>query len=214
MAIYSYCRCCKKFTQRATFSFTCKVCKNTITKEDRIQSVIYYNANKDKPNFAELEANYENYLEGKKQQKEDLKNNITASDTIAGKEIVEVLGIVNGSDNYNPAGLIGEGYTDKMGNIYMQGAIDRATAKMVAAAALKEADAIISFKTTTSNAGLNNVLVTVTGTAVKVKDSNNVIDSEIVSSSADEILKFKQLLDNGIISQEEFEAKKKQLLGV
>lgn len=33
-------------------------------------------------------------------------------------------------------------------------------------------------------------------------------------SAADEILKFKQLLDSGIISQEEFDAKKKQLLGV
>lgn len=33
-------------------------------------------------------------------------------------------------------------------------------------------------------------------------------------SSADEIMKFKNLLDNGIITQEEFEAKKKQLLGL
>lgn len=33
-------------------------------------------------------------------------------------------------------------------------------------------------------------------------------------SAADEILKFKQLLDSGIITQEEFEAKKKQLLGL
>jgi hypothetical protein len=33
-------------------------------------------------------------------------------------------------------------------------------------------------------------------------------------SSADEILKFKQLLDNGIITQDEFDAKKKQLLGI
>lgn len=33
-------------------------------------------------------------------------------------------------------------------------------------------------------------------------------------SSADEILKFKQLLDAGIITQEEFDAKKKQLLGL
>lgn len=33
-------------------------------------------------------------------------------------------------------------------------------------------------------------------------------------SSADEIMKFKQLLDNGIITQEEFEQKKKQLLGL
>lgn len=33
-------------------------------------------------------------------------------------------------------------------------------------------------------------------------------------SSADEIVKFKQLLDQGIITQEEFDAKKKQLLGL
>lgn len=33
-------------------------------------------------------------------------------------------------------------------------------------------------------------------------------------SSADEIKKFKELLDSGIISQEEFETKKKQLLGL
>lgn len=33
-------------------------------------------------------------------------------------------------------------------------------------------------------------------------------------SAADEIMKFKRLLDDGIISQEEFEAKKKQLLGL
>lgn len=33
-------------------------------------------------------------------------------------------------------------------------------------------------------------------------------------SSADEILKYKNLLDSGIITQEEFEAKKKQLLGL
>lgn len=34
------------------------------------------------------------------------------------------------------------------------------------------------------------------------------------SSEADEILKFKQLLDMGIITQDEFEAKKKQILGI
>lgn len=34
------------------------------------------------------------------------------------------------------------------------------------------------------------------------------------SSAADEIIKFKQLLDAGVITQEEFEAKKRQLLGL
>ncbi|MGI6030792.1 MAG: SHOCT domain-containing protein [Eubacteriales bacterium] len=33
-------------------------------------------------------------------------------------------------------------------------------------------------------------------------------------SSADELKKFKELLDSGVITQEEFEAKKKQLLGL
>lgn len=33
-------------------------------------------------------------------------------------------------------------------------------------------------------------------------------------SSADELKKFKDLLDSGVISQEEFDAKKKQLLGL
>jgi predicted Zn-dependent peptidase len=34
------------------------------------------------------------------------------------------------------------------------------------------------------------------------------------NSSADEILKYKNLLDMGVITQEEFEQKKKQLLGL
>lgn len=34
------------------------------------------------------------------------------------------------------------------------------------------------------------------------------------TSSADEIRKFKELLDEGMITQEEYEAKKKQLLGL
>jgi hypothetical protein len=33
-------------------------------------------------------------------------------------------------------------------------------------------------------------------------------------SNADEMKKYKELLDSGVISQEEFDAKKKQLLGL
>ena len=42
----------------------------------------------------------------------------------------------------------------------------------------------------------------------------NTVSSDDASSvsSADEIMKYKQLLDNGIISEEEFEAKKRQIL--
>lgn len=48
---------------------------------------------------------------------------------------------------------------------------------------------------------------------------NNVLngnanrEKEAVGSTADEILKYKNLLDMGVITQEEFETKKKQLLG-
>lgn len=44
--------------------------------------------------------------------------------------------------------------------------------------------------------------------------SRNSIVEEKPVSEADEILKFKKLLDDGIINQAEFEAKKKQLLGM
>ena len=41
-----------------------------------------------------------------------------------------------------------------------------------------------------------------------------VIEKNISTSDADELRKFKELLDSGVISQEEFDAKKKQLLGL
>lgn len=60
-----------------------------------------------------------------------------------------------------------------------------------------------------------------------MKESNRVFDEGLKSSkeivpiqvnetvsTADELKKFKELLDSGIITQEEFDAKKKQLLGI
>ena len=44
--------------------------------------------------------------------------------------------------------------------------------------------------------------------------STTTIKQEIPQSNADELKKYKDLLDSGVISQEEFEAKKKQLLGL
>ena len=40
------------------------------------------------------------------------------------------------------------------------------------------------------------------------------VPSNVVSSNADELKKYKDLLDSGVITQEEFDAKKKQLLGL
>ena len=43
---------------------------------------------------------------------------------------------------------------------------------------------------------------------------NTVSKQEAPQSSADELKKYKELLDGGVITQEEFDAKKKQLLGL
>ena len=44
--------------------------------------------------------------------------------------------------------------------------------------------------------------------------STTTIKQEIPSSNAEELKKFKDLLDSGVITQEEFDTKKKQLLGL
>lgn len=44
------------------------------------------------------------------------------------------------------------------------------------------------------------------------KIPNNAINQVTAQSNADELKKYKELLDNGVITQEEFETKKKQLL--
>lgn len=49
---------------------------------------------------------------------------------------------------------------------------------------------------------------------IKVKSTAPVTNITQEQSSADELKKFKDLLDSGIITQEEFDAKKKQLLGL
>ena len=46
------------------------------------------------------------------------------------------------------------------------------------------------------------------------KPSKNVTTTIQALSPAEELKKFKELLDQGIITQEEFDAKKKQLLGL
>ena len=46
------------------------------------------------------------------------------------------------------------------------------------------------------------------------KAINNIIKQEIPQSNADELKKFKDLLDSGIITQEEFDEKKKQFFGL
>lgn len=48
--------------------------------------------------------------------------------------------------------------------------------------------------------------------AVSAKGTDNAASTPI--SAADELMKYKNLLDSGAITQEEYESKKKQLLGL
>lgn len=66
---------------------------------------------------------------------------------------------------------------------------------------------------TSKNRTFKEIQETIERAVEKKKNSTNEYKATSVSE-ADAILKFKQLLDDGILTQEEFEAKKKQLLGV
>lgn len=48
----------------------------------------------------------------------------------------------------------------------------------------------------------------------EIKQNRHAVNTIIQSSSAEELKKFKELLDMGVITPEEFDAKKKQLLGL
>ena len=62
------------------------------------------------------------------------------------------------------------------------------------------------------------IINTISGLLVERQEEKKVVKTtikqEIPQSNADELKKFKDLLDSGIITQEEFDAKKKQLLGL
>ena len=67
--------------------------------------------------------------------------------------------------------------------------------------------------------GKTNDFATYVGTVIRkafenYKNNDTVKVTGATNSATDEILKLKKLLDQGIITQEEFNAKKKQLLGL
>lgn len=62
-------------------------------------------------------------------------------------------------------------------------------------------------------AALRELIPSKEESVVQIEGQNNT-KATVAQSSADEIKKFKDLLDEGVISQEEFDAKKKQLLGL
>ncbi|MBQ8624303.1 MAG: SHOCT domain-containing protein [Oscillospiraceae bacterium] len=60
----------------------------------------------------------------------------------------------------------------------------------------------------------NDIAISIKNYIEKAISQRSKLSSVKTISAADEILKFKQLADSGVITQEEFEAKKKQLLGM
>ena len=65
-----------------------------------------------------------------------------------------------------------------------------------------------------SNDKMQEVANFVKGKIDELKRSTSHVQATVALSCADELKKFKELLDSGIITQEEFDAKKKQLLGL
>lgn len=61
------------------------------------------------------------------------------------------------------------------------------------------------------HAAISNLLLERQNTNQKNREP--IVTQNIQQSSADELKKYKELLDSGVISQEEFDTKKKQLLG-
>lgn len=63
---------------------------------------------------------------------------------------------------------------------------------------------------------ITSAVTTIDDIVKKYKNAGNAATVQVVqqASAADELKKFKELLDMGVISQEEFDAKKKQLLGL
>ena len=69
----------------------------------------------------------------------------------------------------------------------------------------------IHFESLLNAEEISNVINELLQNRQATRGTTTVVNS---SSDADELAKFKKLLDDGIITQEEFDAKKKQLLGL
>lgn len=60
----------------------------------------------------------------------------------------------------------------------------------------------------------SEIHATISKLLIERQQKNNITEMPTQGSNAEELKKYKDLLDSGVISQEEFDAKKKQLLGV
>lgn len=96
---------------------------------------------------------------------------VTTTQGIEDKKITDYLGIVSGADTYLMGGAIGLGVTAKGQTLHYTSAVDSALLKMVESANDMSADAIVGIEINTSSSGNGTIAVTVSGTAVKLKDA-------------------------------------------
>ena len=93
---------------------------------------------------------------------------ITTTDHFYNAEITEYLGVVTGTDIYLVGGLVGGGLANQE-NLFGN-AFNSAKAKMLKKAKERGGNAVVGTSVTVTSPGnLNNIIVIVTGTAVKVE---------------------------------------------
>lgn len=98
---------------------------------------------------------------------------ITTTNSVEGNEITEYLGLVYGTDIYLVGGLVGGGLVNQE-NLFGT-AYKSAVEKMISKAEAVNANAIVGIQTNyTAPGNRNNMIVVVTGTAVKVSPSNEL----------------------------------------
>lgn len=94
----------------------------------------------------------------------------TTGSNVEGYRISEYKGLVCGASIYNVGGLIGGGYLDKVQSNLFAMAIRSAKETLVHDAFYKGADAVIAIQTSLGgSATMNQLVVTLTGTAVKLE---------------------------------------------
>lgn len=93
---------------------------------------------------------------------------LTTTNDIKGYNIIEYIGIVAGTDIYLIGGVFGGGMANQE-NLYTD-ALSRATANLRQNAEVMGANGIIGIQSNmTSTGGTNNLILTLTGTAVRIK---------------------------------------------
>ena len=93
-------------------------------------------------------------------------------------------------------------------------AISAVSTTMLKGIGVATSSGLISFKMIENNEDVHRAISNLLIARQGKQPVAPVVKQEIAKSDADELKKYKDLLDSGVITQEEFDAKKKQILGL